>query len=391
VSERWPDKTVIGLTGNIATGKSVVRRMLEHLGAFSIDADSLAHRAMSPGAPAYKPVIEAFGRWILDGNGRIVRERLGKVVFADPGALSILERITHPIVGQVIDLLIRRAKQEVVVIEAIKLFEAGLAADCDTVWVVDAPTEVRLKRLMTDREMSEADARQRIEAQPPQADKLARADVIINNGAGYEITFNQVQAMLGHYVQVVDTAPEPTAETVSAVAEPIAADAEAPPAEITVHRGGPKHAEVIAAFINQQTDASLDRTRVLERFGQKAYMMAYRGNQMVGLAGWQVENLIARIDEFLLQSIPSSNVVIERLMGKIEEAANDLQSEIVLLFLPADVSDATQQAVVGQGYEIVKAADLRIPDWREAAEESAPPNSIMAFKRLREDRVLKPI
>ena len=74
---RWPGKYVIGLTGNIAMGKSLVRRMLEHLGAYTIDADGLAHQAMAPGAPAYKPTIAMFGQWILDSEKRIDRSKLG--------------------------------------------------------------------------------------------------------------------------------------------------------------------------------------------------------------------------------------------------------------------------------------------------------------------------
>jgi hypothetical protein len=236
--------------------------------------------------------------------------------------------------------------------------------------------------------MSEAEARQRIESQSSQADKLAHADFIVNNADGYEVTFNQVQAGLARYTRDVSAEPPGVEEP----AEPTV-EAEAPSLElkVTVFRGGPQHADVIAEFINLQTGTDLDQTSVMQRFGQKAYMMAYSGNQVVGLAGWQVENLIARIDEFMLQpNIPAQSVV-GSLMSKIERAANDLQSEIVLLFLAADASDATRQAVLDKGYEIIEAEDLRIPDWREAAEESAPPDSILAFKRLREDRVLKPI
>jgi len=281
-----------------------------------------------------------------------------------------------------------RATQNIVVIEAIKLIEAGMADDCDAVWVVDASTDVRLERLMSERDMSEAEARQRIESQPSQADKLARADFIINNGDGYEVTFNQVQAGLARYLRgEVSGAP-----ITEAPAEPtVEAEAPSPEVKISIYRGGPQHADVIAEFINLQTGSDLDHTSILQHFGQKAYMMAYSGNQVVGLAGWQVENLIARIDEFLLQpNIPAQSVV-DSLMGKIEKAANDLQSEIVLLFLAADTPDAIRQAVTEKGYEIIEAEELRIPDWREAAEESAPPDSILAFKRLREDRVLKPI
>ena len=84
----WPGKFVIGLTGNIGTGKSVVRKMLEHLGAYGIDADALAHRAMAKGAPGYKPVVDIFGSWILDPQGQIDRNKLGKLVFTDPGGVN---------------------------------------------------------------------------------------------------------------------------------------------------------------------------------------------------------------------------------------------------------------------------------------------------------------
>ena len=80
----WPGKFVIGLTGNIATGKSVVRKMLEHLGAYGIDADALGHRAIARDAPGYQAVVNTFGTWILASDGQIDRSRLARVVFSDP-------------------------------------------------------------------------------------------------------------------------------------------------------------------------------------------------------------------------------------------------------------------------------------------------------------------
>ena len=131
----WPGKIIIGLTGNIATGKSVVRKMLEHLGAYGIDADSLANRAIAKGSPGYQPVIEKFGTYILANDGQIDRLRLGRMVFSDEEALAQLELIIHPLVRQAIDILIRRSRINVVVIEAIKLIESGLADMCDSIWV----------------------------------------------------------------------------------------------------------------------------------------------------------------------------------------------------------------------------------------------------------------
>src|SRR5512136_3097053 len=86
----WRGKFVIGLTGNIASGKSVVRRMLEHLGAYGIDADALSHRAIARGAPGYQSVVDIFGKWVLDAHGEIDRGKLGKLVFSDPAALKQL-------------------------------------------------------------------------------------------------------------------------------------------------------------------------------------------------------------------------------------------------------------------------------------------------------------
>ncbi|MFH2040101.1 MAG: dephospho-CoA kinase, partial [Chloroflexota bacterium] len=132
---KWAGKYVIGLTGNIATGKSVVRKMLEHLGAYGIDADALAHRVIAKGAPGYMPVLSTFGTWVLNERSEIDRRKLGRLVFSDPDALAQLEKIIHPFVSQAIDLIVSRARQRTIVIEAIKLLETDLAEACDTLWI----------------------------------------------------------------------------------------------------------------------------------------------------------------------------------------------------------------------------------------------------------------
>src|SRR5262249_28731972 len=138
----WPGKFVIGLTGNIATGKSVVRKMLEHLGAYGIDADAWSHRAIAKGAPGYQPVIDTFGRWLLDSDGQIDRGKLGRLVFNDAEALRQLEAIVHPLVRQAVGAMATRAPQRVIVVEAIKLLEGDLRAACDSIWVAAAPADV---------------------------------------------------------------------------------------------------------------------------------------------------------------------------------------------------------------------------------------------------------
>ena len=188
----WPGKYVIGLTGNIATGKSVVRKMLEQLGAYTIDADALSHHTMIKGAPGYQKVIDTFGKWIVDSDGDIDRAKLGRHVFKDPGALLQLEKIVHPLVEHDMDLMIQHTDQRVIVIEAIKLLEGTLAGACDTVWTTYAPEPVQKARLMQTRKMTERDALQRIHAQPPQELKTAAANVVIETSGSMEETWKQV-------------------------------------------------------------------------------------------------------------------------------------------------------------------------------------------------------
>jgi dephospho-CoA kinase len=188
---------LIGLTGNIATGKSLVAQMLAELGARVIDADRVAHAVMLPGGAAYGAVVEAFGTGILsealvpeaelsgaDADGTIDRAKLGAIVFRDPAALRRLEQVVHPATVAAVNRLIAAATEQVVAVEAIKLIEAGMHRLYDALWVVTAPREVQIARLMAIRGLSQAEAALRVDAQPPQAEKAALADlVIVNDGS----------------------------------------------------------------------------------------------------------------------------------------------------------------------------------------------------------------
>ncbi len=209
---------VIGLTGNIATGKSVVSGMLERLGARAIDADALAHELMEKGTPIWQAVVKEFGpsaalrpfgraqgrlgsghgsghgQGILYSNGSINRKKLGAIVFADEAALRRLEAIVHPAVIVRTEELIGESQEPVVVVEAIKLIEAGMHRTCDALWVVTCSNEQQLARLVKQRDLTEEEARQRIEAQPPQEAKLALADVVIDNSGSLNETWRQVKS-----------------------------------------------------------------------------------------------------------------------------------------------------------------------------------------------------
>ncbi len=189
---------VIGLTGNIAVGKSTVASMLAELGAWVLDADKLAHELMRPGTDVHQRIRERFGSGVLsspdDPQSAIDRAALGDIVFRDPEALRALEEIVHPAV--VAETLRRLAAcaAEVAVIEAIKLLEAEMQRYCDAIWVVTATREQQMERLMQTRGLTEDEASTRIDAQPPAADKIARADIIIDNSGSIEATRAQVVA-----------------------------------------------------------------------------------------------------------------------------------------------------------------------------------------------------
>jgi dephospho-CoA kinase len=185
---------IIGLTGNIACGKSQVAAILRELGAEFIDADRVAHELLEPGMPEHERIVERFGREILQPDGTIDRRKLGAIVFGDPEALRDLERILHPSVRPRIRARFAAAQQPVVVVEAIKLLEVELYLETDAVWVVTADRATQIQRLMATRGLTRAEAETRVDAQPPQEEKVARADVVIDNSESLERTREQVRA-----------------------------------------------------------------------------------------------------------------------------------------------------------------------------------------------------
>lgn len=391
---RWPNKYVIGLTGNIAVGKSVVRQMLQHLGAYTIDADGLSHQAMQPGAPAYKPIVDTFGQFILDSEKRIDRRMLGNIVFANPQALAKLEAIVHPVVNQAINTLVARSKQRVVVIEAIKLLEGSLANDVDAVWVVDAAPKNQYLRLVQKRKMSEDEARQRITAQNPQTDKLTKADVVIRNDGNVEDTWRQVQAAWNK-VRDAMMRSSATAHNLPSAEPTEPAQPKQPaagPLNIEIRRGMPGNAQDIAQFINQVTGRSITRMDVMMSFGQKSFLLALSAGRVIGLIGWQVENLITRADELYLAGEVPADPVISALVNAIEDASKQLQSEVGFIFLPPNSAPTVIQPFIRNGYEMTTIQQIKIPAWREAVQEIIAEREYQILtKKLREDRVLQPL
>jgi dephospho-CoA kinase len=176
----------VGLTGNVAAGKSSVAARWRQHGAWVIDADALARAAVAPGTPGWRAVVEAFGPEVLAADGTLDRAALRRLVFADDAARRRLEAIVHPEVARLRAAEHARARAAgapVVVDEIPLLFEAGLDRDVDVIVLVDAPEAVRRQRLRRDRGLDDAEIDGLLRAQWPAERKRARADYVIDNDA----------------------------------------------------------------------------------------------------------------------------------------------------------------------------------------------------------------
>lgn len=182
---------VVGLTGGIASGKSFVAGILASCGAVVIDADQLAREVVEPGEPAYREIVAVFGEGILQPDGNLDRKALGRIVFSDPAARGVLEKITHPAIAERASLGIdgeRRRGARVVFYMVPLLIEAGLTSMVDEIWLVTVDGETQISRLMQRDKSSREEALRKIAAQMSLDEKVAFADVIIDNSGDPEAT-----------------------------------------------------------------------------------------------------------------------------------------------------------------------------------------------------------
>ncbi|MDW7672770.1 MAG: dephospho-CoA kinase [Bacillota bacterium] len=195
--ENQRKKLIIGLTGNIASGKSAVSALLEQLGAWVVDADQLARQVVVKGSPALTEIVTAFGPEMLHDDGTLNRKALGDLVFDDEDQREMLNRITHPrirrLIQEHIDTFWRQSGKKVLVIEAALMYETGLDKLVDQVWFVDTTQDLQMERLMKRNRFSRQEALQRIRAQEPPEMKRLRAHVVLTNTSDLASLENQVQ------------------------------------------------------------------------------------------------------------------------------------------------------------------------------------------------------
>jgi dephospho-CoA kinase len=265
----------------------------------------------------------------------------------------------------------------VIVIEAIKLLESELRNVCDTFWVVNVPEEVQIQRLVEKRGMSQDEAAQRIHFQSAQHQKLAAAQVVIQNTGSFEQTWKNVAA---EWKKV-----NPQTDTLQVVTQKAEGD-------FSVARGRPRDSASISELVTRLSNGTkpMSQDDVMAAFGEKAFMLLQMNGQNVGVAGWQVENLVARTTEFFIDPAVPEEKGLKTLMDEVERASGDLQCEASLLFLPSNLA-ALQGTWKQLGYEPRTPQSLGVQAWTDAAIESAQPSSTLFFKQLRQDRVLRPI
>jgi len=189
---------ILGLTGGIASGKSFVADSFVECGAILVSADHLAREVVNPGSPTLAKLVDAFGVDILTPGGCLNREMMAQTVFADPVARRLLESITHPAIACLAECRLTElnlSPHDLIVYEAPLLFEAGAEGRVDQILMVVADSDLQLARLLQRDNLSEAEARQRIAAQWPQADKVQKADFVIDNSGSLDQTLVMVAAL----------------------------------------------------------------------------------------------------------------------------------------------------------------------------------------------------
>lgn len=446
MSTRWPDKIVVGLTGNIATGKSVIMHMAAEHGALAIDADKLVHELMNVDWQIQAAVEAIFGAGVRRPDGRIDRQALGDIVFKDPQAMRELEAIIHPAVRRVLFERIGASEARVVFVEAIKLLEGGLADECDQVWVTRCPKEIQIRRLVVCRGLDETAAQQRIAAQPPQEEKVAQAEVVIDTDQTMAATrayFELAWAKLlrSQPAGSMDKAAEdgqarsqlppepPDAPAMTTAAPMVEKGRRTPPERLTpsaaavlrkkyqldqpvvgeepeatgehleideaaeedllVRRARPSDVPAILLLMRRAAKgaSTVKRSELLMALGDRGYLIGQQGTEISAIAGWSSENQIARIDQIFVYPPEAAPLTGAAVLQEIEDTAIQLICEVILAFPPHDISEDVRQLLLSRGFSRVD-AEVLPRAWRLAVIESQPDGTFVMMKRLRDTRIM---
>jgi dephospho-CoA kinase len=393
MSRRWPDKLVVALTGNIATGKSVIMRLAAERGALTIDADKLVHHILNTDATVQRKIEDAFDGEVRHPGGGIDRRKLGAIVFDDPQALTRLEHITHPTVRKLMVTQVDADPARIVMIEAIKLLESGFAADCDVIWVTRCPERTQIQRLTVCRGLDEATAIKRVKAQPPQEKKVAVADVVIDtNGTmiDTEQRFNHAWERLVNNLPITDISKMDSQwRSVSEIQDQtIKKTGTTPLDKLIVRRGKPADIPSILLLIQRATKGAVNmkRSDMLASFGERGYLIGQEGTQISTIAGWSADNQVATIETIFISPLEAAGITGAAVLEEVESTARSLICEVILALPPRYGAKRISKLFLERGYEVTDIESLPKP-WQDAIAGHKKENKSILMKVLRSTRL----
>jgi dephospho-CoA kinase len=403
------NKLIIGLTGNIATGKSAILRLAAEKGALIIDADKLVHDLLNHNADIQSTIALAFGPEVRREDGRIDRRALGEIVFQDADALHDLEMMIHPVVRRTIFEQVSQNEAPIVMVEAIKLLEGDLVDACDQIWVTRCSPKRQMQRLVICRGLDQETARQRIEAQPPQNEKVAQADVVIETDGLMQDTESQFELAWSRLPELDSLAaktltlpdeqmpfssqparpPAPTPQPVTA-AQSLAPALPLPPVErpdnLDIRRARPSDIPAILLLMQQATGGTikLKRADMLLALGERSYFIGQVGADVKAVFGWNIENLVASVDQIYIHPPAETAVVGAAILEEIEASADQHIGEIVVAFLPPNSAPEVRQLLADRDYQAVDDINELPKAWLLGIKEHQPEGADCFIRVLRE-------
>ncbi|MCA9901449.1 MAG: dephospho-CoA kinase [Ardenticatenaceae bacterium] len=411
----YTGKTIVGLTGNIATGKSAVMRLAYDHGALTIDADKIVHELMDNDATMQAAIAVAFGSEVRREDGRINRKTLAEIVFNDPAALADLEAMVHPAVGKAVDARILASKQKIIFIEAIKLLEGNLRDICHQVWVTRCSPQRQLERLRVCRGMETEVAAVRIKGQASQEEKVAQSDVLIDtNGlmkdteAQFEIAWARlpdpasaepmnrlplpdesapVKPLTARPNSPRAGAPKATPQKSASEAPPPRLEPSDRPDDLQVRRARPSDIPSILLLIQKATDGKvkMKRAELLMALSERGYFIGQLGTEISAVLGYNIDSQVARVDEIYIHPLEMATQTGKAVLEDIEISAATHMGQIIVAFLPQDAPAVIRELFEAEHYAPMLFEEMA-KGWQSAIEESQPEGTDYLVRLLRDTR-----
>ena len=380
---------VIGLTGNIGTGKSAIMKVAAQRGGLTIDADKVVHEIQESDKELQAAIGKAFGADTLLPDGKINRPKLGSIVFADPAKMEQLEKLVHPKVREKMTSMVQSASAPFVMIEAIKLLEGPTKDLCDLVWVADCGKFLQLQRLIICRGMDEDEAFKRVMGQNPQADKVAQADAVINTRTTLAETQSQVNGLLDELLGDEKSGGTSTLPQIEIDETPTVSDEE--PMElpdITVRRARPSDIPSIMLLIHKATDGKLQpkRGEILQSLSERGYLIGQTGGDITAVAGWYTDKGFAAIEQIYIYPKDTAETTGMAVIKEIHKTANELMAEAIFSFMTPDTPDFVRNLLLEHGFS-ADAVENFPRVWREMLLDIQPIGTEALVYKLRDMRI----